>query len=114
MSSECFAPRNRRAFLRDSSLFLLAAGFAGDLFAADDAKPELRIGLITDLHYADKPASGTRFYRETLSKLEAAVEQFKIEQPKLVVELGDLIDNGEGPQDDLKFLKQTNDLFSKI
>src|SRR4051812_1837938 len=105
MSHDCFASQNRRASLRDGSLFLLAAGFAGKLFAADDPVPELRIGLVTDLHYADKPTAGTRFFRESFSKLEAAAEQFKIEQPKFVVELGDLIDNGSGPADDLKFLK---------
>jgi predicted phosphodiesterase len=114
MSTECFAAQNRRAFLRNGSLFLVAAGFAGDLFAADEGQPELRIGLVTDLHYADRPASGTRFYRESFSKLEAAVEQFKIEKPKFVVELGDLIDNGAGPEDDLKFLKRMNDLFTTI
>jgi predicted phosphodiesterase len=114
MSSECFAAQNRRAFLRDGSLFLLAAGFAGELFAADNTKPELRIGLVTDLHYADIPTKGTRFYRESLSKLEAAAEQFKTEKPKFVVELGDLIDNGNGADDDLKYLKRINDLFATI
>jgi hypothetical protein len=62
----------RRAFFRDGSLFLLAAGCAGRLWAADDAGPKLRIGLVTDLHYADIPTKGTRYYRETLTKLGEA------------------------------------------
>jgi UDP-2,3-diacylglucosamine pyrophosphatase LpxH len=109
-----FAAQNRRAFLRNGSLFLLAAGAAGELLAADSDAPELRIGLITDLHYADIPTKGTRFYRETLSKLEVAAEQFKTERPKFIVELGDLIDNGSGPEEDLKFLKRVNDSFAAI
>ena len=42
----------------------------------------LHIGLVTDLHYADKPPAGTRHYRETLAKLAEAAEQFEKDKPR--------------------------------
>jgi predicted MPP superfamily phosphohydrolase len=48
--------------------------------------------MLTDLHYADKPPAGSRHYRETLTKIAEAGEQFAQDKPDIVVELGDLID----------------------
>ena len=45
----------------------------------------MRIGLLTDLHYADKKPAGTRYYRETLDKLAEAAERFKKDGPAFVV-----------------------------
>ena len=83
----------RRGFLQNGTLFLAAAATvdASSLFA-DDNKQRLRVGLITDLHHADKPSAGTRHYRETLGKLEEAAIQFEKDEVNFVVELGDLID----------------------
>lgn len=49
----------RRAFLEKSTLCL--AGFNGLQAADADARPLLRVGLMTDLHYADKQPAKTRF-----------------------------------------------------
>ena len=90
---------SRRAMLRGSSLLLLGGGPAGWLLdhaeAVEEAaqeKPLLRIGLVTDLHHADKPAGGTRHYRESITKLAEAGRQFRRDKVRLVVELGDFID----------------------
>src|SRR5262245_23286617 len=104
----------RRAFLRDGSLVLLAAGCAGRLCAADDAQPPLRIALVTDLHYADIPTSGTRYYRETLTKLEEAALQFVKDKPDFLVEVGDLIDNGKSIADDLMFIERVNEPLKSL
>ena len=65
--------------------------------AADDepATPLVRIGLVTDLHYADKPPGGSRHYRDSLAKLAAAGEQFAKAKTDVVVELGDFIDSAD-------------------
>src|SRR4051812_33523807 len=86
---------SRSAFLQRGILCL--AGGRGVLGLAADAsaKPRARVGLITDLHYGDKPASKTRFYRETPAKLREAVAKLNEERPDVVVELGDLIDAAE-------------------
>src|SRR3954449_7793976 len=91
------ATLGRRAFLKGGSLVLAAAGLELVPFtslAADEkhAQGGLRVGLITDLHHADKPPAGTRYYRETLAKLAEAAQQFGKDKPAFVVELGDLID----------------------
>ena len=106
------ASTSRRAFLRDGTL-LLAAGALGtsraaELFADDDAgadKPLARIGLITDMHYADKAPGGTRHYRESRDKLREAVAQFARDKPNFVVELGDLIDKAETVEKEIGYLK---------
>jgi len=51
---------SRRAFVRNGSLFLLGAGAAVDSLAAEQVRPKFRVGLVTDLHHADKPTRGTR------------------------------------------------------
>jgi predicted phosphodiesterase len=108
---ETIAPINRRAFLRNGSLFLLAASCSEKLWAADEARPKLRVGLVTDLHYADKPAGGTRYYRETLAKFTAAAEQFAKDKPEVYVHLGDLIDSGDSVAAELAFVKRMNEPF---
>ncbi len=104
----------RRAFLEHGTLILAAAAVGGstDLRAAEPAK--LRVGLITDLHHADKAPAGTRHYRETLSKLQEAGEHFRQSQADFVVELGDLIDAAATVETELAYLKTINREFSAI
>ncbi len=106
----------RRAFLQGSTLAIAAASTtatAQPLWAAESA-PALRFGLITDLHYADKRPAGTRYYRETLAKLEAAATQFKQDQPAFLVELGDLIDAADAVETEQRYLQTINREFSAI
>ncbi len=106
--------KNRRTFLHDGSLLLLGAGLVASspvsLFA-DDFQRRLRIGMITDLHYADKPPVGSRHYRETLAKLAEAGEQFQNGKPDFIVELGDLIDAADSVEAEKKYLATINKEF---
>lgn len=101
---------DRRAFLRGGSLLLWAAGapFGNARAEAPDASRTLRIGLVTDLHYADKPAAGTRQYRDSLVKLADAAAVFRQARPDLVVELGDLVDAADSPRRELEYLRRIN------
>ncbi len=83
---------NRRTFLCRGSLVLAGAALGYESLLAADAKPQLRIGLVTDLHYADREPVGSRHYRETLAKFEEAAKRFEQEKTDLVIELGDMID----------------------
>ena len=83
---------SRRRFLGNGALWLAGTSIGLGQQSATPGTPLVRIGLVTDLHYADKEAKGTRHYRETLAKLEEAGEFFASRQPDFVVELGDLID----------------------
>ena len=55
-------------------------------------QPLFKIGLISDPQYCDCDPSATRYYRESLWKLDAAVDTFNAQKVDFVVTLGDLID----------------------
>ena len=105
----------RRAFLQNGTLLLAATATVdvSSLFA-DENKERLRVGLITDLHHADKPSAGTRHYRETLGKLAEAATQFEKDRVTFVVELGDLIDAADSVETEQRYLKTINREFSAI
>jgi hypothetical protein len=103
----------RRAFLKGGTLFLAGSALRpGRLWAAADEKPRLRIGLVTDLHHADKDSRGTRHYRETSAKLAEAARQFDKDKPGLVVELGDLIDSADSVEAEKGYLRQIAKQFA--
>ncbi|MCA9117226.1 MAG: metallophosphoesterase [Planctomycetaceae bacterium] len=108
---------SRRSFVRQGALYLLGAG-AGlshvSRMLAEDAKPGVRLGLITDLHYADKPPAGSRHYRETLTKLEQVAEQFERDRPQAVLELGDLIDAADSVAVEQGYLKRIHREFAGL
>jgi predicted phosphodiesterase len=105
----------RRAMLKAGTLCLTAGAVAQrrDLFA-DELEPILRVGLITDLHHADKPPAGTRFYRESLGKLAEAAKQFSTDKINLVVELGDIIDAAESVEVELAYLATVDREYASI
>lgn len=104
----------RRAFLKHGTLVLTAASLGSSSLLADDETRRLRVGLVTDLHYADKAPAGTRHYRETLAKLEEAARQFERDKPSFLVELGDLIDAAASVETEQSYLKTINRPFSAI
>jgi alkaline phosphatase len=104
----------RRAFLKNGSLVLAAATLSSGKLLAEDEAPRLGVGLITDLHYADKPPAGSRYYRETPDKLAEAAEQFGKRKPAFIVELGDFIDAADSVDAELGYLKRINREFSAI
>lgn len=103
---------SRRAFLQNSTLCL--AGFNGLQAADSDAKPLIKVGLMTDPHYADKPPTKTRFYREALAKLDEAVEVMNREKPALVIELGDFIDQADSVDREIEWLKTMESHFARL
>jgi alkaline phosphatase len=72
---------------------------------ADD-KPAIRFGLVTDVHHADKPEWGTRYYRESLTKLREGVAQFRRADIALLIQLGDLVDAAKELDTETQWLKE--------
>ena len=108
---------SRRAILRGGSLYLLGAGLGvsrAEAMLAGEAKGKVRLGLVTDMHYADKAPAGSRHYRETLSKLNEAAKQFEKDQPDHVVELGDFIDAADSVEVEKNYLKIINKEFAAL
>lgn len=99
----------RRAFLANGSI-VLAAGLdlvpSISIRADDPPSGRVRFGLVTDLHYADKPPAGTRHYGESLDKLAEAAERFRKEKIDFAVQLGDLIDAADAVETELAYLKR--------
>lgn len=108
-------PMGRRAFVKNGTLLLAAASVENSLCAEDVASsPVLRIGLITDLHYADKPPAGSRHYRETPDKLAVAAAEFAAQKPEFIVELGDFVDAADSVEIELEYLQRINKPFTAI
>lgn len=103
----------RRQFVAGGSV-LLASGLAtGSVFAeeGDDVEQKgngsmVKIGIVTDLHFADKATAGTRHYRESRAKLQEAVELFKEQKVDFVVELGDIVDAAPTVEIEQGYLKE--------
>ena len=104
----------RRSFLGSSSLMLVAAPLSLSELMAEDKEASLRIGLLTDMHHADKEPAGTRYYRETLGKLKEAASEFQKKQLSFVVELGDFIDAAESVEIEQEYLRTINREFAKL
>ena len=100
--------------MRHGTLVLTTASLGTKCLLAQEDPPRLRVGLVTDLHYADKPSAGSRHYRETLAKLEEAALRFEREQPDFIVELGDLIDAADSVEAEQKYLNSIDREFSAI
>lgn len=110
----------RRSVLQSTTF--LAAGAAGAVLegcvkgsgdALQAARP-LRIGLVTDIHYADKESRGTRHYRASLRKLTEAVGHFNETKADFVVELGDLIDAAESVEQELGWLDRIESVYAQL
>jgi Calcineurin-like phosphoesterase len=109
---------NRRTFIRQGTLmFAGSAVLANNVFGLaeeKDGKPKLRIGLVTDLHYADKPPAGTRYYRETLAKFSEAAKRFQQEKVDCVIALGDVIDSADSLEIEKGYLRRIAKEFSGV
>jgi alkaline phosphatase len=97
------AEMSRRAILYRGSL-LLGAWSAAAMQSA--GAPALTFGIVTDLHHANKPERGSRYYRESIPKLREAAAEFRSAALPFVVELGDLVDAAEDADTELSWLKE--------
>ncbi|HPM82665.1 MAG TPA: metallophosphoesterase [Candidatus Anammoximicrobium sp.] len=110
----------RRDFLLQTGCLLAGAGIgcltresaAAD--SEDPAVPLLRIGLLTDLHYADKPAAGSRHYRDSRAKLAAAGKRFAEAKTDLVIQLGDSVDTATSLEAEKEALRNIHAEFAAI
>jgi alkaline phosphatase len=110
-------PTTRRQFLKNGALILTVGASAGHwgLAAADDnQKPALRLGVLTDCHYADRDPAGARIYRESLGKVREAVNRFNDAEATLAVELGDFIDAAPDVQQEIGFLEAIEKEYARF
>ena len=91
----------RRDFLK-SSVRALASLTALPLSCAPESRSSARqgtarFGIVTDCHYANADAAGTRFYRQSLDKLSECVALMNAEKVDFLIELGDFKDQDKPP-----------------
>ena len=70
---------------------------------AQKGKPILSIGLITDIQYADAPSKGTRYYKNSLLKLRACINELNEKKVNFSLNLGDIIDRNASDLDSVLF-----------
>jgi len=88
----------------------LATPIRGD----EHTSEPIRIGLITDIHYADLDTAGSRHYRDSITKVREAVEVFNEAKPDIVICLGDLIDAGATVEKEYAHLETMAHEFKKL
>ena len=100
----------RRTFLK----ITLPVALAGRVDAAASERPMFSFGVLADPQYADVDTRGSRFYRNSLAKLKAAVGELNKHELKFVVTLGDVIDRNYKSFDDILPLYEPLKAPSKI
>lgn len=103
---------NRRAFMQKGALVMLGAWAGAEAWAA--GKLSFQVGLLTDVHYADRESNGTRFYRESLAKMHEAIGKFNEIKPVFLIHLGDLIDAAETVEGEIGHLKTIEQELSQF
>lgn len=72
--------------------FFLATTLGFLMGSCSKKEPFMKVGLVADPQYANQPPSGKRHYRESLWKLEEAIDTFNYHKVDLIQNLGDVID----------------------
>ena len=107
---------SRRKFLISSTGIATLATIAPSELLAIKKRKSVRFGVLTDSHYADREPSGTRYYRQSLEKMEEAINVLNQEKVDFAIHLGDFKD--EHPtrveSDTIKFLQDIESEYSQF
>ena len=78
--------------------------------------PVLRFGLVTDSHYADRDPGGTRYYRQSLTKMRECIDVFNSKTTDFIIHLGDFKDQDSNadPANTLKYLEALEAEFARF
>lgn len=111
---------SRRVFLKSAATALAAPGVLSLSCARNGSwsgsSKGARFGVVTDCHYADADAAGTRFYRESRGKLGECVARMNAEKVDFLIELGDFKDQDRPPveQQTLAHLDKIEAVFQRF
>jgi len=107
---------SRRKFIGIAGTTVAGLMISPNVFAKIDAKPIIRFGMISDIHYADREPAGNRFYRQSLSKVKDAVDEMNRQKVDFMIELGDFKDQDAIPNEahTLKYLADIESVFQKF
>ncbi|MBI5095022.1 MAG: metallophosphoesterase [Candidatus Hydrogenedentes bacterium] len=105
----------RRGFLY-TPFVALAVQLAGARESWGALRKPLRFGIVTDCHYADREAKGSRCYRESLPKLCECVDLMNQQRVEFLIELGDFKDQDDPPavERTLAYLRRVETEFRRF
>ena len=92
-----------------AALSVCLFSFLSSMFTScEPSKENIRFGMLTDLHFAHRNPLNTRYYEDSKTKAQIAIEEFKKHDLDFVIELGDLKDMGPTPnkEETIGFLKE--------
>ena len=113
---------SRRDFLKASGVCIASSVF-GSLSSCSVSDSTLhskngrvRFGIVSDSHYADIKDSGSRYYRQSLDKMNECIELMNSQNVDFVIELGDLKDqNTPGIEEKtIEYLRTIENVFQKF
>lgn len=104
----------RRKFLINSALLTGTACLTPQLLSGKTKN--VRFGLLTDSHYADREPSGTRYYRQSLDKMKECINLLNREKVDFAIHLGDFKDERPDPResDTLRFLDEIETEYARF
>jgi len=108
----------RRDFLKTTGGVLIGLS-TGTLLAQEKRtriKKLISFGMVTDPHSADVEAKGSRYYKESVSKMAECVELMNDKKVDFLIELGDFkdMDDTESAENALKYLDSIESVFKKF
>lgn len=106
---------NRRKFLRFTGAFS-GALMLDPIGVFSKEKPIITFGIVTDSHYAERDVAGTRFFRESLPKMQEAMNEMNRLKVSFVIHLGDFKDQDEDPVEEntIRYLKDLENAFASF
>ncbi|GJM27835.1 MAG: alkaline phosphatase [Cyclobacteriaceae bacterium] len=106
---------HRRRFLKVSAI--ATAGLCIPLNVRSQANLQtVRFGLVTDSHYADRDPLGTRYYRESLTKMKEFIQVMENNNVDFIIHLGDFKDQDpqEQQSDTLRYLTSLENIYTQF
>lgn len=107
---------SRQKFLKAgcSAALLLATGVSSACKKTN--RTALRVGLVSDTHYADRSPAGIRYYRESMTKFQECVTRMNEEQVDLMVHVGDFKDEDPEPTEarTLSFVRDLESAYAQF
>jgi 3',5'-cyclic AMP phosphodiesterase CpdA len=108
----------RRDFLKASGFVIAGFALKVPFSRADgtESKAKLRFGIMTDAHFADREAAGSRHYRASVDKMAECVSLMNETKVAFLVELGDFKDQGNPASEasTLKYLETIENVFKQF
>jgi len=106
-------PLTRRQAIQTGVASVAGMAAATRTYGSNESLPVVQLGLVTDVHHADKETWGSRHYRDSLPKLQVALQTFVDRKVDTIVQLGDLIDAHETVPAEEQALQKVTDEFTR-